>query len=122
MLKTWQLKLHWDERLPEDLLKGWQKWKEDLALLSHVSIPHCYICGGCSLGGSFQLHHVSDAFEYGYGTVSYFSKESKDETVECLFIMAKNRIAPSRTFLCRLELQAARISVRVHRLVLENLI
>jgi len=33
MQKTWQLKLHWDEKLPENLLKGWKKWREELVLL-----------------------------------------------------------------------------------------
>ena len=36
--RTWQLKLHWDEKLPEDLLKDWNRWKEHLTLLNHVSI------------------------------------------------------------------------------------
>ena len=47
--KTWQLKLHWDEKIPEDLLKDWNKWK--------------------LLEATFQLHHFSDASEVGYGTV-----------------------------------------------------
>ena len=122
MQKTWQLKLSWDEQLPEDLLKGWQKWKEDLALLSHVSIPRCYFRGGCSLDASFQLHHFSDASEYGYGTVSYLRKETKDGTVNCSFIMAKSRTAPLQyVSVPRLELQAATIAARVHRLVLNEL-
>ena len=37
--KTWQLKLLWDEKLLEDLLKDWNKWKEKLTLLNHVTIP-----------------------------------------------------------------------------------
>ena len=40
--KTWQLKLLWDEKLPEDLLKDWNKWKENLTLLNHVTIPRCF--------------------------------------------------------------------------------
>ena len=63
--KTWQLKLHWDEKLPEDLLKDWNKWK----LLNHVSIPRSYFPYGCSLDATFQLHHFSDVSEVGYGTV-----------------------------------------------------
>ena len=47
--KTWQLKLLWDEKLPEDLLKDWNKWKENLTLLNRVTIPRCYFPGGCSL-------------------------------------------------------------------------
>ena len=61
--KTWQLKLHWDEKLPEDLLKDWNKWK----LLNHVSIPRSYFPYG--LDATFQLHHFSDVSEVGYGTV-----------------------------------------------------
>ena len=63
--KTWQLKLHWDEKLREDLLKDWNKWK----LLNHVSIPRSYFPGVCSLDATFQLHHFSDESEVGYGTV-----------------------------------------------------
>ena len=63
--KTWQLKLHWDEKLREDLLKDWNKWK----LLNHVSIPRSYFPGVCSLDATFQLHHFSDESGVGYGTV-----------------------------------------------------
>ena len=63
--KTWQLKLHWDEKLREDLLKDWNKWK----LLNHVSIPRSYFPGVCSLDATFQPHHFSDESEVGYGTV-----------------------------------------------------
>ena len=88
--KTWQLKLHWDEKLPEDLLKDWNKWK----LLNHVSMPRSYFPGVCSLDATFQLHHFSDASEVGYGTVSYLRRETVDGRVYCSFIMAKSRTAP----------------------------
>ena len=39
--RTWQLKLRCDDKLPEELLKDWNKWKEDLTLLNHVSVPRC---------------------------------------------------------------------------------
>ena len=88
--KTWQLKLLWDEKLPEDLLKDWNKWKENLTVLNHVTIPRCYFPGGCSLDATFQLHHFSDASEVGYGTVSYLRRETVDGRVDCSFIMAKS--------------------------------
>ena len=94
MQKTWQFKLHWDERLPEELLKGWKKWKEELVLLNHVKILGCYFYSGCPTNASFQLHHFSDASEIGYGTVSYLRKQAEDGTVQCSFIMAKSRTAP----------------------------
>ena len=122
MQKTWQLKLHWDDKLPEDLLKGWKKWKEELGFLSQVSIPHCYFPGGCSTSAPFQLHHFSDASEYGYGTVSYLRKEAEDGTVTCSFIMAKSRTAPLQyVSMPRLELQAATIAVCAHAMILKEI-
>ena len=122
MQKTWQLKLHWDEKLPEDLLKGWKKWKEELVLLNHVNVPRCYFPGGCSTDASFQLHHFSDASEFGYGTVSYLRKEAEDGTVKCSFVMAKSRTAPLQyVSVPRLELQAATIAVRVHDMILKEI-
>ena len=120
--KTWQLKLHWDDKLPEDLLKDWNKWKENLTVLNHVTIPRCYFPGGCSRDATFQLHHFSDASEVGYGTVSYLRRETVDGRVDCSFIMAKSRTAPIQfVSVPRLELQAATIAVRMHHLILKEI-
>ena len=90
--------------------------------LSQVSIPRCYFPGGCSTSASFQLHHFSDASEYGYGTVSYLRKEAEDGTVTCSFIMAKSRTAPLQyVSVPRLELQAATIAVHAHAMILKEI-
>ena len=120
--KTWQRALEWDDSLPDDLLEQWTKWKGDLPLLSQVSVPRCFFRNGCSSDALFQLHHFSDASEYGYGTVSYLRKLSADRVVECSFIMAKSRTAPLQyVSVPRLELQAATIAVRVHRLIMKEI-
>ena len=119
--KTWQLKLQWDDELPGNLLEGWKKWKEDLSLLNEVSVPRCYFYDSCSSSAYFQLHHFSDASEFGYGTVSYLRKEAQDGTVECAFVMAKSRTAPLQYVSTpRLELQAATVAVRMHCLILKE--
>ena len=83
--------------------------------------PFLLFYGGCSFDASFQLHHFSDASEYGYGTVSYLRTASKDGTVECSFTMAKSRTAPHQyVSVPRLELQVATISERVHCLILNK--
>ena len=120
--RTWQLKLRWDDKLPEELLKNWNKWKEDLTLLNHVSVPRCYFPGGCSLDATFQLHHFSDASEVGYGTVSYLRRETEDRRVDSSLVMVKSRTAPLQfVSVARLELQAATIAVRMHRLILKEI-
>ena len=119
---TWQLKLLWDEKLPEDLLKDWNKWKENLTLLNHVTILRCYFPGSFSLDATFQMHHFSDAPEVGYGTVLYLRRETVDRRVDCSFSMAKSRTAPLQfVSVPRLELQAATIAVRMHRLILKEI-
>ena len=88
-----QLLYYWDDSLPGGLLEGWTRWKEELLPLNHLSIPRCYFSGGCSCDASFELHHFSDASEYGYGTVCYLRKESGDRPVGSTFIMAKSHCA-----------------------------
>jgi len=120
--RTWQLKLNWDEVLPDDLLEGWKRWKDDLVILKGVTLPRCYFKDGSTNARSLQLHHFSDASEIGYGTVTYLRKESTDGKVECAFVMAKSRTAPLQyVSVPRLELQAATVAVRVHSLLLKEL-
>ena len=120
--RTWQLKLQWDEKLPDDLLRSWTKWREQLELLNQVNIPCCYFPGGCHAGKSFQLHHFSDASEFGYGTVSYLRRETWDGMVNCSFIIAKSRTAPLQyVSVPRLELQAATIAARVHSMIIREI-
>ena len=70
----------------------------------------------------FQLHHFSAASEFGYGTVTYLTKEAEKGTVTCSFILAKPRTAPLQyVSVPRLELQAATISARLHRMILKEI-
>ncbi|XP_068716398.1 uncharacterized protein [Montipora foliosa] len=118
MQKTWQLQLDWDDSLPEGLLEGWTRWKEEPLLLNHLSIPRCYFSGdqpfwlepiwnppprnpgyALSRDASFELHHFSDASEYGYGTVCYLRKESGDELLNPLSSWPEVAVLPFSTFL-----------------------
>ena len=88
-----------------------------------MTIPRCYFPGGCSLNATFQLNHLSDASEVGYGTVSYLRREAVYGRVDCSFsIMAKSRTVPLQfVSMPRLELQAATIAVRIYRLILKEI-
>ena len=87
-----------------------------------MTIPRCYFPGGCLLDATFQLHHFSDASEVGYGTVLYLRRETADGRVDCTFIMAKSRTTPLQfVSVPTLELQAATIAVRMHRLILKEI-
>ena len=61
-----------------------------------------------------KLHHFADTSEIGYGTVSYLRKINEDGQIECYFIVAKSRTAPSPfVTVPRLELQAAVVAARI---------
>lgn len=52
--RTWQLKLNWDEVLPDDLLEGWKRWKDDLVILKGVTLPRCYFKDGSTMPDPFN--------------------------------------------------------------------
>ena len=79
------------------------------------------LLGDCSTDASFQLHHFSDASEFGYGTDPYLRKEAEDRSVKCSFVIAKSRAAPLQyVSVPRLELQAATIAGRVQCMILKE--
>ena len=93
-----------------------------MTLLNHVTILRRCFPGGCSLDATFQLHHFSDASEVGYGTVLYLRRETVDGRVDCSFIMAKSHTAPLQfVSVPRLELPAATVAVKMHRLILKEI-
>ena len=85
--RSWQLKLTWDQQLPDEELQKWRKWKNALSLLSKVNVARC-IKDTIQVEQTkskedkalkdIQLHTFSDASEKGYGCASYFRSEFKD--------------------------------------------
>jgi len=58
----WEIKIDWDDLVPEDLLEVWAQWRCELPLLSEVHVPRCYSPSGFCVS-SMQLHGYSDASE-----------------------------------------------------------
>ena len=48
----------------------WRGWLRELNSLRTLSVPRCFKPSGFSAFARVELHHFSDASEYGYG-VSY---------------------------------------------------
>ena len=73
-----------------------------------------------------ELHHFSDACQYGYDQCSYLRLVDEMQQVHCSLVMGKSRVAPMKPVtIPRLELTAAVVSVNVgalveHELNLEN--
>ena len=121
LLKLWNLNLGWDDEFPEDLQCHWNKWKNELPALSQVQIPRCFLADQTEVL-DVSLHLFSDASEDGYSMCSYLRFVHASGAMKCSFLVGKSRISPVRPIsIPRLELQAATLSVKMYRVLMDEL-
>ena len=69
-----------------------------------------------------QLHHFSDASEYGYGAASYLRIVDNNGAIHCSFVLGKSRVTPLKVVsIPRLELTAAVVAVKSNCLIRNEL-
>ena len=69
-----------------------------------------------------EIHHFCDASQCAYGAVSYLRQVDSDGQVHCSFLVGKSRLAPLKQMsIPRLELAAATVSVRLSKLLKNDL-
>ena len=90
--ELWQLKVGWDDELPQEYLQRHQKWRDELPLLSNISLPRSYFLMEECL--TVQLHGFSDASEKAYGAVVYVRATYKNHSPTCRLVTAKSKVAP----------------------------
>ena len=112
----------WDDPLPEDVRRRWERWLRGLACLESLVIDRCYKPSGFGEVKVAELHNFSDASMVGYGQCSYLRLVSVNDQVHCSLVMAKARVAPLKSIsVPRLELNAAVISTNVSQLLSREL-
>ncbi|XP_063970833.1 uncharacterized protein LOC135157819 [Lytechinus pictus] len=112
--------LGWDEEIPLDISKKWQKWKAELLMLSQFKMPRCLKPSRFD-AEAVTLHHFCDASEKGYGTVSYLRWQKEDE-IQMSLVTSKARVAPLKEVsIPRMELAAATLAVRINHMIREEL-
>ncbi|KAK3726813.1 hypothetical protein QZH41_019603 [Actinostola sp. cb2023] len=122
MQTLWRQKHSWDQELSGEVLRSWQKWKNNLPLLETANIPRCYFTRADHEDAMLQLHHFCDASEDGYGTVTYLRTEYPDGFIKCSFVTGKSKTAPIKSVsIPRLELQGALLAARVDHAVRNEL-
>ncbi|XP_076245382.1 uncharacterized protein LOC143185936 [Calliopsis andreniformis] len=103
--KLWQLKVSWDESLPQDLHTEWECFHHQLALLNQISIPRCAIS---STMHGIEMHGFCDASEQAYGACIYLKSINTEGQCTVRLLCAKSRVAPLKAItLPRLELCGA---------------
>lgn len=105
MQDIWQLKISWDERLPEEISSLWSEYQSQLQILQLLKIPRHTITPNAM---DIQLHGFCDASEKGYAACLYIRSIDINGCCTSSMICSKSRVAPlKRISLPRLELCGA---------------
>ncbi len=117
--EIWTAGIDWDDVLPEELRKKWERWLSELPHLSKVEIPRCLRKANPE---KIELHLFSDASNAAYATVAYLVCHYTDYPISSCLIASKCRVAPVKTMtIPRLELMGAILSVRLAQTILKVL-
>ena len=107
--RLWELKVDWDDPVPQLIKDVWLQWRSELQLLSEKHISRCYFPKGVVIE-SVQLHGFSDASEDAYASVIYLRLTDSDGNVHLSLVIAKTKVAPiKRLTIPRLELCGAHL-------------
>ena len=98
--QLWELKICWDDPVPDSVHDIWSRWRSELKLLSTKYIPRCYF--------SMELHGFCDASEQAYAAVIYLRMMDLDGGIQVSLVTSKTKVAPiKRLTIPRLELCGA---------------
>ena len=107
-------KLDWDDIIPEEFLRRWRAWLQELPKLEQITIDRCFKAPNFGDVISNHLHHFSDASQKGYGAVTYLRITDNSGNIKCSFVMGKSRLAPMKPVtIPRMELSAAVVATRL---------
>ncbi|XP_047213499.1 uncharacterized protein LOC124863241 [Girardinichthys multiradiatus] len=119
----WDKKRSWDDpNLPEDLLRAWKLWEEELPQLFQITLPRCYTVRGAGCSTTSQTIHVfCDASERAYGSVAYLRSDDGNGQIQVAFVAARSRVAPKKQLsIPRLELCGALTGAQLASVLLKE--
>ncbi len=113
-----QLKLGWDDELPETIQLELDKWKAQVPDLDNFEIPRWL--GWSKNNCDVSIHTCCDASGFAFATCIYLRVETRS-SITVLLIMAKSRVAPAnkKISMPRMELLSCGIGARLTKLVLK---
>lgn len=107
----WARKYTWDEELPMELNRWWDKYRSEINLLENFEVSRRVIMNNQR---QYTLHCFVDASQRGYGCCVYVVSPDDSGKLHCRLLTAKSRVAPLRSQnVPRLELDAALLGSQV---------
>ena len=111
-------KLRWDEEVPKDISKMWNKWIEDLEKIKTVTIPRSVVGGNNT---KLAIHGFLDASKVAVCTAVYLVGTCDSLEASSNLLVAKSRIAPKELSIPLKELVAAHLLTKPMKYVKETL-
>ena len=107
--KLWELKLEWDEEVPDYIQQQHHLWRSQLTLLKEILIS-CYYYRMSSKVLWTKLHGFCDASENAYAAVVYLRTTYMEGPPTLTMVAAKTKVAPLKQLSNpRLELCGAQL-------------
>ena len=91
--RLWELKLDWDQDIPEHFISQHVEWREQLHLLSSKRQARCYFRVGIPCQ-TMELHGFSDASEKAYAAVVYLRSTYSEHPPVVSLVASKTKVAP----------------------------
>ena len=91
--QLWQLKLDWDEEVPDDLQRLHKQWRDELHLLASVRLPRNYFHPKKKTQ-SITLHGFCDASQGAYAATIYIRATYASGPPTVNLVVSKTRVAP----------------------------
>ncbi|XP_015376264.1 PREDICTED: uncharacterized protein LOC107170613 [Diuraphis noxia] len=120
MQKLWQIKVNWDDVLPDNICAEWQRYRDGLPSLNNLRIPRKIISNKIVV--ITEIHGFVDASEKAYGACLYLRTTGVHKNIDVKLICAKSNVAPLKIVsLPRLELCAALLLSRLRNKLIPKL-
>ncbi|KAL4136141.1 hypothetical protein QTP88_007705 [Uroleucon formosanum] len=108
----WQIRISWDEPLPDNIRIEWVKYRKGLSMLNKLTIPRNIGCN--KILANIQIHGFADASIKCYGACIFLRSTNEQGEHTAKLICAKSKVAPLKVIsLPRLELCAALLVARL---------
>ncbi|XP_047020044.1 uncharacterized protein LOC124630274 isoform X2 [Helicoverpa zea] len=109
--QLWLLKIGWDDIVPSNVARTWNRFVISLEALDAIRVPRHAIGSEPMF---IELHVFSDASQTAYGACIYIRTVNKDNTVTVRLLFAKSKVAPLKPIsIPRLELCGALLGAKI---------
>ena len=119
--RIWELRIDWDQPVPDNLSSSWDQWWYELPCILSKSMPRRLFCEGKEIL-DVQLHGFADASTTAYGGVVCLRTRYADTTISVSLLTAKTRVAPFKKLtIPKLELCEALLTTKLLKSVATDL-